>query len=306
MNRTKLIAEVGSNYNGSLDKALEYIKAAKTCGADIVKFQTLSKEKLVAPKIWSSEGGSSDNPVYQQFSNLTLPEEWHFILKQAADENGIEFMSTPFYLEAVDLLERVGVETYKIASGDITFKPLLEAVGRTGKKVILSTGGSSLKDVEKAISILKQTGAGDITLLHCVSNYPPQWSEMNLRAIVTLRNAFDLPVGISDHTPGTIVPIAAVTLGSAVIEKHVTFDRSLPGPDHPFAMTMEEFAEMVRQVRQIEEALGTGEKVPADSESAKQYRMRRGVYNPDTLEPVEGEDGIWLRPQHPLTRTNKS
>lgn len=305
MKRTILIAEVGSNYDGYLDRAIEYIKAAKAFGADIVKFQSLIKEKLVAPKMWSEEG-SSDNPVYQQFSSLMLPEEWHFILKQAADENGIEFMSTPFYLEAVDLLERVGVETYKIASGDITFKPLLEAVGRTGKKVILSTGGSSLKDVEKAISILKQTGAGDITLLHCVSNYPPQWSEMNLRAIVTLRNAFDLPVGISDHTPGTIVPIAAVTLGSAVIEKHVTFDRSLPGPDHPFAMTMEEFAEMVRQVRQIEEALGTGEKVPADSESAKQYRMRRGVYNPDTLEPVEGEDGIWLRPQHPLTRTNKS
>ena len=142
--------------------------------------------------------------------------------------------------------------------------------------------------------------------MHCVSNYPPKWDEMNLRAMVTLKETFDLPVGISDHSPGNLIPIAAVALGATVIEKHVTFDRSLPGPDHPFAMTMEEFAEMVKQVRQIEEALGTGEKVPADTESAKQHRMRRGVYNPVTLEPVEGEDGIWLRPQHHLTRTNKS
>jgi N,N'-diacetyllegionaminate synthase len=304
MNKTKLIAEVGSNYGGSLNTALEYIRAVKLCGADIVKFQTLSKEKLISPKIWSADG-CSDNPVYLQFSNLALPEEWHFTLKKAADEQQIEFMSTPFYLEAVDLLERVDVDTYKIASGDITFRLLLEKVGRTGKKVIFSTGGSSLQDVEKAIKVLKQAGAGDITLLHCVSNYPPQWSEMNLRAIVTLRDAFGLPVGISDHTPGAAVPIAAVALGATVIEKHVTFDRSLPGPDHPFAMTMEEFADMVRQVRDIEEALGTGEKVPADSERIKQHRMRRGVYDPQTLEPVSGDNGIWLRPQHPLTMTNK-
>lgn len=297
MRGTTLIAEVGSNYDGDLNKAIEYIKAARVCGANVIKFQTLSRETLVSPKVWTGDG-CSENPVYNQFSNLTLPREWHFILKQAADENGIEFMSTPFFLEAVDLLEQVEIRTYKIASGDITFKPLLEKVGETGKKVIMSTGGSSLQDVERAINILKKAGAGDITLLHCVSNYPPQWSEMNLRAIVTLKDAFGLPVGISDHTPGTAVPIAAVALGATVIEKHVTFDRSLSGPDHSFAMTMDEFADMVGQVRNIEEALGTGEKIPADSERIKQHRMRRGVYRPDTLEPVKGDEGIWLRPQH--------
>ena len=150
----------------------------------------------------------TDNPVYQQFSNRSLPEDWHFVLKQTADEQSIEFMSTPFYLEAVDLLEKVGVRTYKIASGDITFRPLLEAIGRTGKRVILSTGGSSLDDVDQALNILRQAGAREIILLHCASNYPPQWQEMNLRAMVTLKKEFDLPVGISDHTPGNIVPIA--------------------------------------------------------------------------------------------------
>ncbi|NLT23683.1 MAG: hypothetical protein GXX82_11605 [Syntrophorhabdus sp.] len=296
----KIVAEIGSNYDGDLNRAIEYVRAARVCGASIVKFQTLKKDKLVAPMLWT-EGHPSDNPVYQGFSNLELVEEWHFALKEEAERQGIEFMSTPFYLEAVDLLERVGVSTYKIASGDITFRPLLEAVGTTGKKVILSTGGSSLGDVENALNTLRRAGTGIVTLLHCVSNYPPQWSEMNLRSIVTLRETFGTPVGISDHTPGAAVPIAAVALGASVIEKHVSFDRNLPGPDHSFAMTMDEFAEMVSQVRNIEAALGTGEKVPADSEAMKQHRMRRGVYDPRTLEPMEGDEGIWLRPQHYLT-----
>ena len=305
MNSVKIIAEVGSNYNGDLNTAVQYVKTTKQCGADIVKFQTLRKDRLVAPKLWP-DGVATDNPVYQQFSNLGLPDKWHFILKRTADEQGIEFMSTPFYLEAVDLLEKVGVHTYKIASGDITFRPLLTAVGRTGKRVILSTGGSSLHDVEQALNILRQAGSGDIVLLHCVSNYPPQWREMNLRAIVTLKDTFGLPIGISDHTPGCLVPIAAVTLGATVIEKHVTFDRSLPGPDHPFAMTMEEFGEMARQVRCLEQALGTGEKEPAPSEKAKQHRIRRGIYNPITFEPTDDPGGIWLRPEHPGTRENQS
>jgi sialic acid synthase SpsE len=304
MDRIRIIAEIGSNYDGRLETAIEYIKSARACGADIVKFQTLRREKLVAPKLWS-RGEALDNPVYELFSNLALPDDWHPRLKKEADKQGIEFMSTPFYLEAVDLLEKVGVRTYKIASGDITFQPLLEAVGRTGKRVILSTGGSSLHDVEQALNILRQAGAGDIVLLHCVSNYPPQWREMNLRAIVTLKDTFGLPVGISDHTPGCLVPIAAVTLGASVIEKHVTFDRSLPGPDHPFAMTMEEFGEMARQVRCLEEALGTGKKEPTPSEKAKQHRMRRGVYDPATFAPTDDPRGIWLRPAPEGTRTEQ-
>ena len=164
--------------------------------------------------------------------------------------------------------------------------------------MILSTGGSNLLDVQKAIEILNYSGAGQITLLHCVASYPPQFSEMNLRTIATLKNEFNLPVGISDHSPGNIVPLAAVALGASVIEKHVTFDRTLKGPDHSFSMTMLEFAEMVKQVRLLEKALGTGEKVPSSDELKRQHRFRRGVYDPETLEPVDGKEGLWLRSEH--------
>ncbi|MFH1873162.1 MAG: N-acetylneuraminate synthase family protein [Pseudomonadota bacterium] len=290
------ICEVGSNYNGSLDCALDYLRAAKRAGADAVKFQTLRKDKLVAPRIYV-DGRWVENPVYKAFSSLELPDEWHFELKRCADQTGIEFFSTPFYLEAVDLMERAGVRTYKIASGDISFLPLLQAVGATGKRVIMSTGASALADIETALNVLTQSGARDITLLHCVANYPPCWEEMNLRAMVTLKEEFGLPVGISDHTPGSLVAIAAVALGAVAVEKHVTFDRGQAGPDHPFAMTMDEFADMIAQLRTLEVALGDGNKLPVQSELEKQYRLRRGVYDPSTLYPAADGKGIWLRPQ---------
>jgi sialic acid synthase SpsE len=291
-----IIAEVGSNFNADIELAKKYITTASDSGATMVKFQTLRRDKLISPKI-ISHGKSEYNPVYEKFANLELPDEWHFILKSAADEFGIEFFSTPFYLEAVDLLEQVGVNTYKIASGDITFFPLLEAVGNTGKHVMLSTGASSLPDVEKAVNVLNKSGSNRITLLHCVSSYPPQFSEMNLRAMVTLKDEFGLPVGISDHSPGNLVPIAAVAMGAVVVEKHVTFDRSLPGPDHQFAMTMVEFAEMVKQIRLLELAMGDGKKVPTKDELNRQHKLRRGIYDPETFEPADNSDGLWLRPE---------
>ncbi|MCL0029214.1 N-acetylneuraminate synthase family protein, partial [Dehalococcoidia bacterium] len=293
----RIVAEIGSNYDGSLETAQDYIRAAAENGADAVKFQTLTKETLIAPRVLIDDEWV-DSPVYQAIANLELPDDWHHVLKRTADEHNIEFISTPFYLKAVSLLEDVGVATYKIASSDITFEPLLDAVGRTGKQVLLSTGASSLGDVERAIDILSRSGAGDIVVLHCVSNYPPQFDEMNLHAITTLKEAFGLPVGISDHSPGSMIPIAAVALGATVIEKHVTFDQTLPGPDHPFAMPMDEFGEMVSQVRLLEAALGTGRKSPTETESAKQHRIRRGIYDPVTFEPTDGPDGVWLRPEH--------
>jgi sialic acid synthase SpsE len=229
MQNVRIIAEIGSNYDNDIETAAAYIRAARDAGADMVKFQTLRKDRIVARDIRIG-GRLEKNPVYDLFTSLELPDDWHGRLKQVADEAGIEFFSTPFYLEAVALLEGVGARTYKIASGDITFTPLLEAVGRTGKSVILSTGGSTLAEVEAALALLQKAGAGDVSLMHCVSNYPPAWEEMNLRAITTLRQTFELPVGISDHTPGDLVPIAAVALGASLIEKHVTFARSSPGP----------------------------------------------------------------------------
>ncbi len=297
MNTVRLIAEVGSNYDSDMETAVAYIRAARDAGADMVKFQTLRKDRIVARDIRVG-GRLEKNPGYDLFASLELPDDWHRQLKQAADEAGIEFFSTPFYLEAVALLEGVGVRTYKIASGDITFTPLLEAVGQTGKAVILSTGGSTLAEVEAALAVLREAGAGEISLLHCVSNYPPAWEEMNLRAIATLKGAFGLPVGISDHTPGDLVPLAAVALGATLVEKHVTFDRSRPGPDHAFAMTLKEFGSMSERIRLLEKALGTGEKIPTASELAKKHRMRRGVYDPVTRMPAGSNEGLWLRPEH--------
>jgi N,N'-diacetyllegionaminate synthase len=292
-----IIAEVGSNYNGNLDMAKRYIRAGKEAGANAVKFQSISKERFLAPRILS-EGNWVDNPVYVNCPFQELSREWHKELKEEADRVGVDFFSTPFYLEAVDILASLDVSTIKIASGDITYYPLLEKVGRTGKRVILSTGASDLADIKRALDTLRQVGAKDIVLMHCVSNYPPAWSEMNLRALVTLKERYRLPVGMSDHTPGSLIPVAAVALGATFIEKHVTFDRTMPGPDHPFAMTMEEFAQMVKEIRLLEEALGTGEKIPTEAEKAKQNRIRRGVYDPVSKEPAAGSDGLWLRPRH--------
>ena len=295
--RVEVICEVGSNYDGDLETALKYVTAAAEAGADVVKFQTLRRDTLVAPNV--ERGGRwVDNPIYANFANLELPDEWHFELKAKADSGGIEFMSTPFHVEAVGFLERVGVRRYKIASGDITFRPLREAVGATGKHGILSTGASSMADVDAAVTTLKKVGAGPVSLLHCVANYPPRWNEMNLRAIPSLCERFGLPVGISDHTAGSVVPVAAVALGASVVEKHMTFDRSRPGPDHAYALTVEEFGNMVNAVRHVEAALGSGVKEPTPAEQLKQERIRRGVYDPDSLLPVEGGDGLWLRPEH--------
>lgn len=292
-----IISEIGSNFNGSLEIAKQYIRASKEAGADAVKFQSIRKDRLIAPRVFE-DGRSVDNPVYRNCTFCELPDEWYPELKEEADQANIEFFSTPFYLEAVDILESVSVSTYKIASGDITFYPLLEKVGRTAKRIILSTGASDLSEIEIALKKLRDAGAGEIVLLHCVSNYPPEWSEINLLAMATLRKRFNLPVGISDHSPGGLIPIAAVALGAVVIEKHVTFDRYLAGPDHAYAMTMEEFGDMIRQVRLLEQALGSGDKVPTRTELLKQRRIRRGIYDPNSLEPSESIDGLWLRPQY--------
>jgi len=293
----EIIAEVGSNHNGEILLARRYVAETKRCGADVVKFQSIRRDRLWASKIWD-KGKLVTNPALEIVKNLGFPEPWHAELKSCADEIGIEFLSTPFYLEVVDLMEAVGVKRYKIASGDITFYALLEKVGHTGKPVFLATGASDLRDVGRAVEVLTKSGTKELTLLHCVTNYPPAWEEMNLRALVTLHNEFGLPVGLSDHTPGNITAVMAVALGAVVIEKHVTFDRFLPGPDHPYAMTMEELADLVQAIRKAELAGGSGEKIPSAAEKAKQLRMRRGLYHPDTGEPFDGPGSVWLRPQY--------
>jgi N,N'-diacetyllegionaminate synthase len=295
--KTRIIAEIGSNYNNDLELAKTYIKLCSEVGADAVKFQTLRKDLLISRKIWS-EGKVVDNPIYDIVVNLELPDEWHFELKKEADKHGIEFLSTPFYLEAVDLLENVGVRTYKVASGDITFFPLLKKIGETQKKVILSTGASNLDDIQRALDVLTESGTKNISILHCVANYPPAWDEMNISTIKTLKEEFGIQVGISDHSPGSLIPLASVALGATIVEKHVTLSRSLPGPDHPFAMTLDEFGDMISEIRKLEKAFGDSKKKPTPEELKKQNRIRRGLYNSITHEPTDRPDGVWMRPQY--------
>lgn len=297
MEKTRIIAEIGSNYNNDLELAKKYIKLCSKAGADAVKFQTLKKDLLIASNILS-EGNIIHNPVYDIVVNLELPDEWHYELKKEADKHEIEFLSTPFYIDAVDLLENVGVKTYKIASGDITFFPLLKKIGETKKEVILSTGASNIEDIKKALEVLMKSGAKNVSILHCVANYPPSWDEINIKAIHTLKEEFGVPIGISDHSSGSLVPIAAVTLGASIVEKHVTLSRYLPGPDHTFAMTMEEFSEMISEIRKLEKVLGSGEKKPTEEELKKQNRIRRGLYDPTSCKPTTKPDGIWLRPSY--------
>lgn len=299
--RVKCIAEVGSNFNNDLDMAIRYVRTAAEAGADAVKFQTLKKHLIISPVTRIGEA-VVPYPIYNIFNSAELPDAWHYDLKKEADAAGIEFISTPFYLEAVDLLADLGVKTIKIASGDITFFPLLERIGRTGLDVLMSTGASVNEDISRALGILREHGAGEITLLHCVSNYPPKWSEMNLRTIPAMIENFGVKVGLSDHSPGATIPVASAALGASVIEKHVTFDRKLGGPDHSFAMTMEEFAEMVRQVRHVEQALGSGRKQPSLEEIPRIKRIRRGLYEKDSGTPTQDpQNALWLRPEHDVT-----
>lgn len=295
-----LIAEIGSNYDGDLDHAKRYIAAAAEAGAHVAKFQSLSRDGLIARKVRDAKSGEVvDNPKYAAFGNQGLPDAWHYALKGCCDDNGIEFMSTPFSLEAVDLLEDVGVKRYKIASGDMTFAALQTKIAQTGKPILQSTGASYLDEVEMAAKRLREAGCEDLTLLHCTASYPPAWEDLNLNALKTMQAALpDTPLGLSDHSPGALAPIAAIALGAVVIEKHVTFDRTSAGPDHPFAMEMEEFARMAGDIANLSIALGSELKTPAASEIHRRRNLRRGLYDLQTGAPTEGPDGVWLRPQH--------
>ncbi len=264
-----IIAEVGSNHDGKLEQAKQLTAAAKKCGADAVKFQSFTADKLASPKY---------EKIYQALQKVELPLEWHEELAKFAESRDIIFMSTPFDEESASLLNNLGVPAFKIASGDITNYPLLRHVASFKKPLLLSTGMATLSEVEGAVNVIRITGNNDIILLHCVSNYPPRIEDINVKAMVTMNRTFNLPVGYSDHSLGLVAPLAAVAMGACVIEKHITISRTLPGPDHPHAMEVDELGEMVRQIRNLELALGSGIKEPVEAEIPERGWARRGIY----------------------------
>lgn len=270
MTKTFIIAEAGVNHNGRLDLALKLCDAAKAAGADAVKFQTWVTEKIIVPDTQKADyqkaNSGNEESQYQMLKALELGYDQFAKIKEYCDSIGITFLSTGDNPEDVDFLLSLGMPLIKIGSGDITNLPLLRHIGACGKPVILSTGMANMEMVETAYRTLQKSGAKAITVLHCTTNYPCPPQEVNLKAMLTIKEVLACPVGYSDHTLGTEVPVAAVALGASVIEKHLTLDRQMDGPDHAASMEPEEFGEMCRQIRIIEQALGNGVKEPNPSE----------------------------------------
>jgi N,N'-diacetyllegionaminate synthase len=268
--RCTVIAEAGVNHNGDPDLALRMVEVAAQCGADVIKFQTFRASALAtahAPKaayqIARTEAAESQR---QMLERLELDESAYRELVQAAARAKLEFLSTPFDEASADLLAELGVERFKIPSGEVSNHPLLRHIARKRKPILLSTGMCTLADVEGAVAALRDAGCDELTLLHCTSSYPAPHADVNLRAMETLRRAFGVPVGLSDHTEGIAVATAAAALGASVIEKHFTLDRRMPGPDHAASLEPDELAQLVRAIRQVEAALGDGIKRPMPSE----------------------------------------
>ena len=268
--RCFIIAEAGVNHNGSPALARQLIDAAAEAGADAVKFQTFKTERLItadAPKAeYQKAASDSAESQFTMLKRLELSEDAHRELRDHCLTRGIEFLSSPFDEESLELLARLGIPRYKIPSGELTNLPLLRSIAGKGKPIILSTGMSDLEEVAVALETIRAVRAVPITLLHCVTSYPTAPEDVNLRAMVTLRERFLVPVGFSDHTLGGEIALAAVALGACVIEKHLTLDHTMPGPDHSASAEPHLLAEMIRGIRKIESALGDGIKRPADSE----------------------------------------
>ncbi len=276
-----IIAEAGVNHNGEFRLAKRLIDVAKKAGADAVKFQTFKAESLVTKSTemadYQKRNIGKKESQFKMLKKLELAQEDFLRLKRYADSKKILFLSTPYDKESVDILKKLRVPAFKISSADITNYPLLVYVAKKNLPIILSTGMSTLAEVEEAINVIKGAGNEKLILLHCTFNYPTKMEEVNLRAIKTLWQAFQIPVGYSDHTMGLEVPTAALALGAVVIEKHFTLDRNLPGPDHKASLEPDELKEMIEKIRNIEMALGSPIKSPTKSEIANRKISRRSI-----------------------------
>ena len=278
-----IIAEAGVNHNGSLDLSYQLIDVAKSAGADAVKFQTFKAENVVsrlADKAeYQKKTTGTDKSQLEMIKKLELSFDDFIKLKKYCDKKEIMFLSTPFDHQSIDFLNELGLDTFKIPSGEIINLPYLRKIGSLNKKLIMSTGMANLGEVESAIDILVKSGTkrANITILHCTTNYPCPYEEVNLKAMLTLKEAFKVPVGYSDHTLGIEVPIAAVALGAKIIEKHFTLDKKLPGPDHKASLEPAELKKMIKAIRNIEIALGDGIKKPNISEIEIMKVVRKSI-----------------------------
>lgn len=289
MNREEpvlIIAEAGVNHNGDLDQAKALIDAAAAAGVDLVKFQTFSADKIVSKSAQQAEyqqrnTGSKDTSQYQMLKQLELSEAMHHELIAYCNQKGVEFFSTAFDVEGLAFLNQLGFDRFKIPSGEITNYPYLKRLAEIKKPVILSTGMATLGEIEAALQVLtsERLDRNDITVLHCNTEYPTPMQDVNLKAMLTIQQAFGVAVGYSDHTLGIEVPIAAVAIGASIIEKHFTLDRNLPGPDHRASLEPDELKAMVDAIRNIELAIsGHGRKEPSQSEIPNKEIARKSLH----------------------------
>ncbi|EAI4827471.1 N-acetylneuraminate synthase [Campylobacter lari] len=273
MESVVVIAEAGVNHNGDLNLAKKLIEVASEAGADYVKFQTFRTELCISKNAQKAEyqlkTTSHEESQFDMIKKLELSKQDHEVLIEHCKKCNIKFLSTAFDLESIDLLVELGVEIFKIPSGEITNLPYLKKIAKLNKNIILSTGMASLGEIEMALDILIDNGTqrNKITILHCNSEYPTPFKDVNLKAMQTIKEAFKLPVGYSDHTLGMIIPIAAVAMGACVIEKHFTLDKNMQGPDHLASLNPDELKTMVQSIRELEQALGNGIKKPSESET---------------------------------------
>lgn len=282
MGKTMIIAEAGVNHNGDMAVARKLIDAAATAGVDYVKFQTFKTENLVsfnAPTAEYQQKATNETSQFAMLKRLELSREQHLELIEYCNEKGIKFLSTAFDLDSIDLLAEFNLDFWKIPSGEITNYPYLAKIARFGQPIVMSTGMCDNQDIENAIRVLCKNGANrqDITLLHCNTQYPTPFEDVNLLAMRTLADTFGVSTGYSDHTIGIEVPIAAVALGAKVIEKHFTIDRNMDGPDHKASLEPDELAAMVSAIRNIEKALGSGEKCASASETPNKAVARKSI-----------------------------
>ena len=309
--KTFIIGEAGVNHNGSLDTAMQMVDAAVAAGADAVKFQTFKAEKIItvsAPKArYQQQTTGSDESQLEMVRKLELDEPAHERLFRYCKDSGILFLSSPFDLESIDLLNRLGIQIFKIPSGEITNLPYLRKLGGLRKELIMSTGMAGLGEIEDALLVLMKAGTApeNITVLHCNTEYPTPFEDVNLKAMVTIKAAFPgIQVGYSDHTPGIEVPIAAVAMGATVIEKHFTLDRNMEGPDHRASLEPAELKAMVLAIRNIEKAMGNGIKKPSPSELKNKPIARKSIAAARNIVKGEAFTEENLTVKRPGTGTN--
>jgi N-acetylneuraminate synthase/N,N'-diacetyllegionaminate synthase len=274
-----IIAEAGVNHNGDLGTAKKMIDCAADAGTDAVKFQTFKADSLVTKDADKADYQKCNDSCtqYEMLKKLELTNREFISLSKYATKKGIIFLSTPFDKKSVDLLEKINVPAYKISSGELTNHPLLHDIACRKKPVILSTGMATISEIGESLSVLKKSGAHDIILLHCTTDYPVNFEEVNLRAINTIRCAFKYPTGFSDHSTGIIASVAAVAMGACVIEKHFTLDKLMDGPDHKASLDPDELKELIQSIRNIEKAFGTGIKEPSPCEEKVKTVARKSI-----------------------------